>query len=195
MTTSNSLPENPPKHSEDKLKFIIDEAIFLKIAEGDTAAFEAFFRLTESSIYTFALSILRNHEDTLDVVQDSYLKIRASAHLYSPMGKPMAWVFTIVRNLAMSKLRLKGQTVQMEDIENDPSLSYIIDNEDKLTLQSVLNLLSEQEREIILLHAVWGHTHSEIAGILGIPLSTVLSKYHRGLKKLRNYLKEREAEA
>ncbi|MGE4486019.1 MAG: RNA polymerase sigma factor [Oscillospiraceae bacterium] len=194
MVTSCDVPEYPPTPSEDKSKFTIDETIFIKIAEGDTAAFEEFFRQTESSIYAFALSILKHHEDALDVMQDSYLKIRAAAHLYKPMGKPMAWVFTIVKNLAMSKLRSKGQTVQIEDMENDPSLSYIIDNEDKFVLQSVLKLLNEQEREIILLHAIWGLSHSEIAVSLGMPISTVLSKYHRGLKKLRNYIEERQAQ-
>lgn len=189
-----SMVDEQAPHSEHKKKVIIDEMVFIKIAENDMAAFETFYRLTERSVYAFALSILKNHDDALDVLQDTYLKIRAAAHLYKPMGKPMAWVFTIARNLSMSKLRSKKQTdsVQIEDMENDLSFSYINDNEDKLVLQSALKILNEQEREIILLHAISGLTHIEIAKNIGIPLSTVLSKYHRGLKKLKKHLTEQE---
>ena len=143
-------------------------------------------------MYAFALSILRNHEDAMDVVQDTYLKIRGAAHLYQPMGKPMAWVFTIVRNLSMSKLRSKAQTEELgeEELENNLSFSYVTDSDDRLILQSALKILSEEERKIVLLHAISGFTHLEIARDIGLPLSTVLSKYHRGLKKLKKYLTE-----
>ena len=46
-------------------------------------------------------------------------------------------------------------------------------------------LRGEEERQIILLHAVTGLKHREIAGLMELPLATVLSKYHRGLKKMR----------
>ncbi len=178
-----------------KNKSVIDEAIFVKIAENDMPAFEEFYRLTERSVYAFALSILKNHEDALDVMQDTYLKVRGAAHLYEPMGKPMAWIFSIARNLAISKLRANKhiEDVPVEDIENDMSFSYVVDNEDKVVLEIALNILNDQERSIILLHAVSGLTHHQIAKDLGIPLSTELSKYQRGLRKLKKYLVGKEA--
>lgn len=189
-----SVMEQQGLYPEPHKKLIINEAIFIRIAENDSVAFEEFYRSTERTVYAFVLSILKNHEDTLDVLQDTYLKIRGAAHLYKPMGKPMAWVFTIARNLSMSKLRLKKQTgsALFDDIENDLSFSYVSDREDKLVLQSALKILNDQEREIILLHAISGFSHNEIAKNLDIPLSTVLSKYHRGLKKLRKHIIEQE---
>ena len=50
----------------------------------------------------------------------------------------------------------------------------------------MLKLLSDEERQIITLHAVSGLKHRQIAELLDIPLSTVLSKYNRAIKKLRN---------
>ena len=191
-----SIVEQESLYTKNQVKTKIDEDLFIRIAENDMAAFEELFRITERSVYAFALSILRKHDDALDVVQDTYLKIRAASHLYKPMGKPMAWIFTIARKLSMSKLRSKKQIAdaQIEDIENDPSFSYITENEDKLVLQAAFKVLNEQEREIILLHAISGLAHHEIAKNLGIPLSTALSKYHRGLKKLRKYLVEQEVQ-
>jgi len=192
-----SVVEQQDRQSEQHIKFKIDEKIFIQIAENDMAAFEEFYHVTERSIYAFALSILKNHDDAMDVLQDTYLKIRCAAHLYKPMGKPMAWVFTITRNLSLSKLRLnkKIDNLQVEDIENDISFSYITNNEDKLVLEIALKILNDKEREIILLHAISGFTHLEIAKSLGMPLSTVLSKYHRSIKKLRKYLTEQEVQS
>ena len=176
----------------DKGKLVLDEGIFIRIGNEDRDAFEEFYHLTEHSVYAFVLSIVKDHHDALDVMQDTYLKIRAAAHLYKPMGKPMAWVFTIARNLSMSKLRAKKlvDNIQVDDIENDLSFSYVTDYEDKLVLQAVLKILNEQERQVILLHAVSGLAHHEIAKNLDMPLSTELSKYHRGLKKLKKHLVE-----
>ena len=182
--------QDPGNHKFKEIK--IEESIFKKIAENDRAAFERFYHLTERCLYAYALSLLKNHEDAMDVLQETYLKIRGAAHLYKPMGKPMAWVFTITRNLAMSKLRLnhKIDNISVEDMENDLSFSYVTDNEDKLVLQTALNILNIEERQIILLHAISGFKHREIADNLGLPLATVLSKYQRGLAKLRKHLKE-----
>jgi RNA polymerase sigma factor (sigma-70 family) len=175
-------------------KIQINEDLFNRIAADDMEAFHELFSITEKTIYTFALSILKNHDDALDMVQETYLKIRASAHLYKPMGKPMAWIFTITRNLSISNLRSKKRfaDVKPDEIENNPSFSYITKNEDRLVLQAAFKILNDQEREIILLHAISDFKHHEIAKSLGIPLSTELSKYHRGLKKLRKYLLEQE---
>ncbi|MBU4541373.1 MAG: RNA polymerase sigma factor [Firmicutes bacterium] len=180
--------------NEEKQKLNIDEAIFTRIADNDMAAFEEFYRLTERTVYAFVLSTLKNHDDALDVVQDTYLKIRAAAHLYQPMGKPMAWVFTIARNLAISKIRSKQKkdSLTLTDLENDLNFSYVSDKEDRLVLQTALKILNNEETQIILLHAISGFTHREIAKSLEMNLSTVLSKYHRGLKKLKKHLTEQE---
>ena len=62
--------------------------------------------------------------------------------------------------------------------------------EDRLTLESLLTVLSDQERQIVVLHALTGLKHRETAALLELPLPTVLSKYSRALNKLRAALKE-----
>ena len=53
-----------------------------------------------------------------------------------------------------------------------------------------MKVLGDQERQILILHAVTGLKHREIAEMLGMPLATVLSKYARSLKKLKKALEE-----
>ena len=75
-------------------------------------------------------------------------------------------------------------------LENSSDFAYIPDTVDRIVLQSALNILSEEEREIVLLYAVSGMKHREIASNLRILLSTGISKYGKVLKKLRLHLKK-----
>ena len=59
-----------------------------------------------------------------------------------------------------------------------------------MVLREAMRILSAEERQIVLLHAVSGLKHREIADDLGMPLATVLSKYRRALAKLRKRLSE-----
>ncbi len=118
-----------------------------------------------------------------------YLKIRAAAHLYRPQGKPMAWILTITRNLCLMKMRQEKRFAGPVDEANGAfGFDQIEDVEDRLVLEAAFRTLSQEECRIIMLHAVSGLKHREIGAILGLPVSTVLSKYNRGLKKLRREL-------
>ena len=177
---------------EKKVRKKIDESLITRIGRDDRDALEELYRLTERPLYSYVLAIVKNPCDTQDIVQETYLKIRACAHLYRPQGKPMAWIFTIARNLSLNYIRLNSRQIQPEEgeMENSIELSYVQDPVDRLVLESALRLLREQEREIIFLHLVAGLKHREIAGLLHLPLSTVLSGYRRALTKMKSYLEE-----
>ncbi|MBC8529591.1 RNA polymerase sigma factor [Christensenellaceae bacterium NSJ-44] len=166
----------------------IDETLFPRVGEGDRAAFEQLYQLTERALYAYVLSIVKDPHDTVDIVHATYVKIRCCAHLYQPMGKPLAWMFTIARNLANSLLRQGARTRPQG--EEMPEEAYISEPLDRIVLKAALERLEQSESQIILLHLVSGLKHREIAQDLGIPLATVLSRYHRGLKKLRKILLE-----
>lgn len=177
---------------EKRIQRKIDESLIGRIGQDDRDALEELYRLTERTLYSYVLAILKNPYDTQDIVQETYLKIRACAHLYEPQGKPLAWMFTIARNLAMNFLRANARQLHPEEgqMENDLRYSYIEDPGDRLVLESAFRILKEQERKIIFLHLVSGMKHREVAKVLELPLSTVLSCYNRALKKLRIYLEE-----
>lgn len=168
-----------------------DESLIARIGEGDQEAFSQLYYQTEKALYSFVLSLTKNHHDALDIMQDTYLKIRASAHLYKPMGKPLAWIFTIARNLTMSHFRDSSRFADDEnDMEDDLQFSYVTDVTDRLVLEAAMKALKEDERQIVLLYAVNGYKHREIADSLDMPLPTVLSKYRRALAKLKKILTE-----
>lgn len=178
--------EDPPKREG----LSVDETLFPRIAAGEQAAFCALYDQTCSAVYSYALSLLRHREDAEDAAQETYLKIRAAAHLYRPQGKPMAWIFTIARNICLMKLRQRSRysAVPVEEWREELDFSQIEDREDRMVLETAFRVLSEEERQIIILHAVSGMKHREVGALLALPLSTVLSKYSRGIKKLRRQL-------
>lgn len=165
------------------------EELLRQIALGSQQAFEELYRATDSAIYGYALSLMRNHHEAQDVMMDTYLKIRCAAHLYMPMGKPMAWILTITKNIARTKLRSAGRQIPLDDLE-ETTPSFDRDSEEAIALEQAMKVLGDQERQILILHAVTGLKHREIAEMLGMPLATVLSKYARSLKKLKKALEE-----
>lgn len=172
----------------------ITEKCIAEIAGGDREALACLYEKTHAAIYGFALSILKNVQDAEDVLQEAYIQIWRSAGSYTPEGKPLAWIFTITRNLARMRLREQSRTVLVapEDWQDVFADKTQADRTDGLMLGSLLGDLEDEDRQIVMLHAVAGLKHREIADLLGLKLSTVLSRYNRALKKLRNVLREAE---
>ena len=83
--------------------------------------------------------------------------------------------------LVFSEEGLKGEIETSLPIENMA---------DAMVLKTAFKILKEEERQIVLLHAGAGLKHREIAQDLKIPLPTVLSKYNRAVRKLKQYLRE-----
>lgn len=185
MVFLNMAADAPSGHKADVL-----ERCIARIAAGDREALAELYQRTRAAVYGFALSVVKNGPDAEDVLQDAYLQVWKGAEDYRPQGRPMAWLMAVVRNLALDRLRERARTAEPlpEDWPENPMLTQ----EDRLTLEALLGLLSDEERQIVALHALTGLRHREIAALLALPLSTVLSKYNRSMKKLQ--LAWREAE-
>lgn len=173
--------------NEVAAKSTADDEMLKSIANGDMEAFRKLYELASGSIYGFALSIVKNPHDAEDVLQDTLLAVYNSAAQYKPMGKPMAWIFTIARNFALMKLRNVQRTDTMEhlQLEDSCAFSQITAVEDRMLAGALFDMLDSEERQIVMLHAVSGMKNREIAALLELPLGTVLSKYYRAMKKLR----------
>lgn len=163
-----------------------------RIANYDKDALAGLYHMTSASVYSFALSLLRNIQDAEDVLHDTYLQVYKTAASYKSMNKPLAWILTIARNLSLMKLRNRKKIVDSKPQDWNSAFEAIpsVTAEDRLVLVSCMDKLTDEERQIIMLHTVSGYKHREVAGFLKIPLSTALSKYHRAIKKLRILLSE-----
>lgn len=166
----------------------IDEGWISCIAAGDMDALHRLYDAVSGSVYGFALSLVRDPHDAEDVVQETFLRICRFASDYRPHGKPLAWIFTIVRHLALDKRRQQTRSLPVEEVTVD--VTEVEDTDDRLLLHFLLNRLSEEDRQILILHAAVGMKHREIAAVMGMPLGTVLSRYRRALNRLKTIAKE-----
>ncbi len=172
-----------------------DEKLLKRVAAGDAEAFRQLYHNTDRTVYSFILSILKNPQDAEEVMQETYLKIWTSAASYQSQGKPLAWIFTIARNLCYMRFRdqKRQADIGLDDLNGEETGEVCLPLEnmtDAIVLKSALEILKEDERQIVLLHASAGLKHREIAADLQMPLATVLSKYNRAIKKLKQYLRE-----
>lgn len=171
------------------------EQLLSGVAAGDQEALALLYNRTRTAVYGMALSYLKNPHDAQDVTQDTFVRVWNCAAQYRPQGTPMAWLLTVTRNLARMRLRQDGRQVEWKEEHWDavPDGGLAVSPEDRQILQDALATLGDQERQVVLLHAITGLKHREIAALLELPLATVLSKYHRARKKLRTYLEGDEA--
>ncbi len=167
-----------------------EDRLLMLMKTGDQEAFRRLYERTAKGIYSYALSILKHPQDAEEVMQDTYLTAWNQVNQYESEGKPMAWLFTISRNLCYMRLRRQKDHPQIsyEELEEEEPGELCARIElapEKETLLRALAALTEEERNIVLLHDAGEMKHREIAEYLECPLPTVLSKYRRALKKLQ----------
>lgn len=164
-------------------------ALIREAADGDINVLEKIFYDMKDNIYSFVFMYVHNRQLAEDVLQDTILEIYKSAKNFKLLDNPKAWILTIARNEAVSYMR---KTSKEELVDNDISntnRSYDeIENMsiNKLDVLTMLSVLTDEQREVVILHIFSGLKHKEISKILNIPIGTVCWRYNESLKKLRN---------
>lgn len=125
-----------------------------------------------------------------DLVQDTLERAWSRLAQWRPGGDLRAWLFSIMHNLRVDQLRRPGLTLQPCDGEL-PEMPVRATQSDHLELgdlAAALERLPEEQRAVLLLVALEEMTYEEVAGTLGIPLGTVMSRLARGRERLRQIL-------
>ena len=147
------------------------------------------------SLFGTALRLTRRPSDADDLVQDTYLKAFRSASQFQRGTNLKAWLFTILHNTFRNMRRHDGRNpvdVDSEYVEQAPARApNEYSPEEILTratldadLQAALDALPEAFRQAVWLRDVEELTYAEIAGVLGVPIGTVMSRISRGRRAL-----------
>ena len=169
--------------------------LMLHIARGDEVAFEELYNQTKSGLYSFILSICKNHHLAEDVMQNTYIRIRLSANMYKVGSNTLAWIYTIAKNLTLNELNKQKHemSIDFDDKGSKIGGQYTIDDKVSSPLLNVMKkVLNESEAQIISLHLISGFKHREIAEMLDKPLGTVLWTYKNALNKIKNNYSEED---
>jgi RNA polymerase sigma-70 factor, ECF subfamily len=164
------------------------------------AAFETDALEYVDSLYRTALRLTRVPSDADDLVQDTYLKAFRAADSFTAGTNLRAWLFTILHNTARNRARDRSRdtvTVDSDVVDQAAEvpqfgLSGRVDDPETLLLknalapevQAAVDELPEAFREAVWLRDVEEFSYAEIAGMLNVPVGTVMSRISRGRRML-----------
>lgn len=161
-----------------------------RISQGDNQAFAQFYEQTIKGVYVFAYSYIKEKTLSEDICHDAYLQLKLKAHTFKPGTNARAWFLQIVKNLCLDQLRKNKRTSGDEPYENALKNASYEDLEGNSAIEYLLKNLTEEEKNIVIMHVFWGYKHREIASELKMPVGTVLWRYNGAIKKLKKYKEE-----
>jgi len=168
-----------------------------KAGEGDRQAFKDLVSLYQQKIFLLAYSILRNREDALDVVQETFMRLYQKLSAYDKDRNFQAWLLQIAKNLSIDFYRKHyGKRREMEADRSVEELQLAADdrrsNPESSELRTVisrnLERLGERQRLIFVMKHFNGLEYREIAEVLGISVGTVKSLHFKAVRNLKNWL-------
>ncbi len=180
---------------------VYNETILIEKAKsGDEASFEILIGNSRTKAYNIALRYLRNEEDAMDALQESFIKVFRHIDKFKGDCKFDTWVYRIVVNTCNDYLRKnKNQKMNISLYNRDEDGESVTDIPDpqpdpsdifdaKLTADYVLDCLNRippDQKEIIILRDIQGFSYEEISEILGCTMGTVKSRINRARQKLK----------
>ncbi|WP_419254636.1 RNA polymerase sigma factor [Caulobacter sp. ErkDOM-YI] len=163
--------------------------LLMRVSQGDRAAFKTFYDNTNSRLMGLAVRILSRRDAAEDVVQEAYVRVWLHAGKYDPLrGAPMPWIWKILRNALIDRLRRDRALHEDLDDYVDRLPTPEPPTAARLDLTAGLTKLGPSKARVLGLAFVEGHTHEEIADDLNIPLGTLKSQIRRSLEQLRRHL-------
>jgi RNA polymerase sigma-70 factor (ECF subfamily) len=161
--------------------------LYRKFKAGDERAFEALYARLSPGLYNYLCRLLGDGHRAEDVLVESFTKL-AQSNLDGP-GNVRAWLYRVATNQCYKWFR-KNREVCLEGFPEPESGVPPRDILRENSIQRILNGLPEVQRVVVVLKFYEEMSYPEIAEVLCIPLGTVKSRMHEGLKRLRRLIKK-----
>lgn len=172
-----------------------DDALMRLASAGTKTAFATLVGRHSARLTGFCIKMTSDRRAGEDVAQETWLQVWSSRKRYEPSGKFESFLYTIARNRcrnALRSVRRRGRVQSDVELDteaysaDDPShLDAILDNERRERVHQAMAKLAPKFREALLLRYSQDLDYAQIATIVGRSESTVRSRVHHGIKKLR----------
>ncbi len=140
------------------------------------------FREHYQSVYRLALSLSGSHADAEDIAQEAFVAIMQALPKFRGDAKLSTWVYRITLRVGTRWLARRGTVAEL------PAALPATDASIPIDLINALRKLPIDSRSVVLLVAVEGLSHDEVAEVLAIPVGTVASRMHYARKRLEELL-------
>ena len=133
-------------------------------------------------VYYKVLSVVKNDDDAEDICQETFISVYKNLSKFREESNIYTWIYRIAINKTYDFY--KKRKVEFEIKDDFLSIPEDVNIDTKVILQEKLKLISEKEREIVILKDIYGYKLKEIAEIKNMNLSTVKSVYYKALKDM-----------
>ena len=174
----------------------LDDLLVL-VARGDRQAFESLYDRLVDRVFGVVRSVLRDPARSEEVTQEVMLEIwRTAPRFERSRGTASTWAMTIAHRRAVDRVRSEQASRDRDErharnrgSDHVPDTeTVVVDLLDRERVVRALGELTEPQRESIELAYFGGHSHSEVAVLLDLPLGTVKTRIRDGLIRLRDRL-------
>jgi RNA polymerase sigma-70 factor (ECF subfamily) len=174
----------------------VDDLVVARARRGDEQAIETLFRSFSTPVYTLARRLCGSAHEAEDVVQETFLEVLRSISRFRGDGSFAGWVRKVAASKALMRLRRTRAMPELEPLDDVLPFAAVADGAghavthgnqvgDRLDLEAAFAQLSPTSRAVVWLHDVEGHTHDEIAALMGKTASFSKSQLSRAYVRLR----------
>ncbi|WP_187424872.1 RNA polymerase sigma factor [Marinomonas sp. IMCC 4694] len=167
------------------------KALMYRIQQQDSLALSMLYQLTSAKLFGLIYRIVKEEAEAEDVLQEVFLKIWLNASKFSGKGSAWAWLCVMSRNSSLDRWRKIQQHPHISTEDSSDLLDLLVeenDLSDHIAMNRCLYSLKEQARNCILKSYLYGHSHSDLAKAMSVPLGTMKAWVRRGLKELKECL-------
>ena len=133
-------------------------------------------------VYYKVLSVVKNDDDAEDICQETFISVYKNLSKFREESNIYTWIYRISINKTYDFF--KKRKIEFEINDDVLSLPEDVNFDTKVILQEKLKLISDKEREIVILKDIYGYKLKEIAEMKNMNLSTVKSVYYKALKDM-----------
>lgn len=160
------------------------EVLVKKAKKGDKEALVKLIMDKKQDYYKLAYVYMKNREDALDAMQNMIVILYEKIYGLRQEDAFYSWSKTILVNSCKNLLKKNKKLVLLDEVEEVYG-ETISQKDEEIMLESYLNKLSIKHQEVIKLRYYLDLDYETIADLLKIPVGTVKSRIHIGMKKLK----------
>ena len=184
---------------------LTDEQLVCMFRDGNDTAFDSLLQRYESKVYSYLLTALKSEEEAQDMFQDVFMRVVATikSGRYNDMNKFAAWIMRITHNHVIDYHR-RDRSKQMvsddateADVYGSASIAdmnnrerELIDRQTLRDVRSLVAMLPENQREVVILRFYEELSFKEIAVKTGVSINTALGRMRYALNNLRRLANE-----
>lgn len=178
----------------------MQEEILIKNLKNDAtqeAAFKDLVSFYKERLYWHIRRIVLDHDDTDDVLQNTFIKVYRNIHSFKEDSTLYTWMYRIATNESLSFIKKKAneykttsEEIQTQLVNNLKADTYFDGDEIQLKLQQAIATLPEKQRLVFNMKYFQEMKYEEISAILDTSVGGLKASYHHAVKKIETFLKD-----